>query len=71
MRRARSLRAAAAAIGLFEIARKGSLTEVRFTHVGLVPDDECYGACSNAWASLINGSLRTLMTTGVAARPSF
>jgi len=55
----------------FEIAKKGDATEVRFTHVGLVPDYECYGACSNAWNSLINGSLRTLMTTGVAAKPSF
>ena len=48
----------------FEIAEKGGKTEVRFTHVGLVPDHECYGACSNAWSSYINGSLRSLITTG-------
>jgi hypothetical protein len=48
----------------FEIAKKGDKTEVRFTHVGLVPDYECYGACSNAWGSYINGSLRSLITTG-------
>jgi len=48
----------------FEIAEKGGTTEVRFTHVGLVPDHECYGACSNAWGSYINGSLRSLITTG-------
>ena len=48
----------------FEIAKKGDKTEVRFTHVGLVPDHECYGACSNAWGSLINDSLRSLITTG-------
>jgi hypothetical protein len=47
----------------FEIAQKGDKTEVRFTHVGLVPDYECYGACSNAWGSYINGSLRSLITT--------
>lgn len=46
----------------FEIARKGDKTEVRFTHVGLAPDHECYGACSNAWSSYINGSLRSLIT---------
>jgi hypothetical protein len=46
----------------FEIAKKGDKTEVRFTHVGLVPDYECYGACSNAWGSYINGSLRNLIT---------
>src|SRR5258708_846826 len=39
-------------------------TEVHFTHVGLVPDHECYGACSNAWGTYINGSLRSLITTG-------
>ena len=48
----------------FEIAGKGDKTEVRFTHVGLVVDFECYGACSNAWGSYINGSLRSLITTG-------
>ena len=26
----------------FEIAKKGGKTEVRFTHVGLAPDSECY-----------------------------
>ena len=46
----------------FEIAKKGDKTEVRFTHLGLVPDYECYGSCSNAWGSYINGSLRSLIT---------
>jgi hypothetical protein len=50
----------------FEIAKKANKTEVRFTHVGLVPDYECYGACSNAWGSYINGSLRSLITKAVA-----
>jgi hypothetical protein len=48
----------------FEIAGKGDKTEVQFTHVGMVVDFECYGACSNAWASYINDSLRSLITTG-------
>jgi hypothetical protein len=48
----------------FEIARKGDKTEVRFTHAGLVPDVECFGACSNAWGSYITGSLRNLITAG-------
>ena len=48
----------------FEIAKKGDKTEIRFTHVGLVPDQECFGACSNAWGSYVNGSLRSLITTG-------
>ncbi len=48
----------------FEIAKKDGKTEVRFTHVGLVPDHECYGVCSSAWGSYINGSLRSLISTG-------
>jgi Activator of Hsp90 ATPase homolog 1-like protein len=48
----------------FEISRKGSETEVHFTHVGLVPESECFGSCSNAWGYYINGSLRNLIATG-------
>jgi|SRR5688572_16609833 len=48
----------------FDIAPKGDKTEVRFTHHGLVPADECYDDCSNAWGSYINGSLRNLIATG-------
>jgi hypothetical protein len=53
----------------FEITKKGTKTEVCFTHVGLAPDIECYGACSNAWSSLIRGSLRTLIATGKGSLP--
>lgn len=49
---------------VFEIARKGNETEVRFTHVGLVPTIECYGGCSGAWGFYVNDSLRSLITTG-------
>jgi len=48
----------------FEVSKKGDKTEVRFTHLGLVPEYECYGVCSNAWGSYISGSLRSLITTG-------
>jgi hypothetical protein len=48
----------------FDIATKGDKTEVRFTHAGLVPTGECYGACSNAWSGYIRDSLRSLITTG-------
>jgi hypothetical protein len=47
---------------IFEIAKKSAKTEVRFTHVGLVPNFECYSACSNAWGPYINGSLQNLIT---------
>ena len=48
----------------FEVSKKDDKTEVHFTHLCLVPDYECYGVCSNAWGSYINGSLRSLITTG-------
>jgi uncharacterized protein YndB with AHSA1/START domain len=48
----------------FEIDRKEDKTEVCFTHMGLVPEYECYGVCSNAWGSYISGSLKKLITTG-------
>jgi hypothetical protein len=48
----------------FEISRKGSKTELRFTHVGLVPEHECFDTCSNAWGFYVNDSLRRLITTG-------
>jgi hypothetical protein len=48
----------------FEISANDGKTEVRFSHRGLVPESECYTLCSNAWGSYINGSLRSLVTTG-------
>ncbi len=48
----------------FEITKKGKKTEVRFTHLGLSPEVECYDACSNAWGSYITGSLRNLIAKG-------
>ncbi|MFY9782325.1 MAG: SRPBCC domain-containing protein [Acidimicrobiales bacterium] len=49
---------------IFEVSKKGDETEVRFTHQGLIPSDECFSECSNAWGFYINGSLRDLITTG-------
>jgi len=52
----------------FEIAKKGSKTELRFTHVGLVPDVECYGNCSSAWGYYVKGPLRALISKQGNAR---
>ena len=49
---------------VFEIERKHDKTELRFTHVGLVPAIQCYGDCSGAWGFYINDSLHSLITTG-------
>lgn len=46
---------------MFEISKEGSNTRLRFTHVGLAPQVECYDACSNAWSGYINDSLKKLI----------
>ena len=45
---------------IFEVDTNGKndQTAVHFTHVGLVPDIECYHNCSKAWSSYINTSLK-------------
>jgi len=48
----------------FEISEKDNKTQIRFTHQGLVPEIECFNACSNAWGDYINNSLRNLVNTG-------
>src|SRR5580692_1931495 len=48
---------------VFEISKKAGKTELRFTHVGLVPAFECFGGCSGAWAALVGGNLRNLIIT--------
>jgi len=49
---------------VFDIAKKGGRTELRFTHEGLVPSFECFDACSKGWGFFIDGSLKKLITTG-------
>lgn len=49
---------------IFDISKKGNKTEVHFTHKGLIPRLECYDSCSDAWGSIIRGSLQSLITTG-------
>jgi len=49
---------------VFEIAKKGGKTEVRFTHLGLVPEFECFDACSSGWSTYIGGSLQKFITEG-------
>ncbi|WP_410005040.1 SRPBCC family protein [Aequorivita nionensis] len=49
---------------IFEISKEGDKTKVKFTHEGLVPQDECFEVCNEAWTNYIQKSLRKLITTG-------
>jgi hypothetical protein len=52
---------------IFEISPKGAQTLIRFTHEGLVPEHECFDACSNAWTGYIANSLRNFISGNESA----
>lgn len=50
---------------VFEITSFGEKTELRFEHKGLVPEIECYGACTGGWNYYLLQSLVPFITTGI------
>lgn len=48
----------------FEISEKNDKTQLLFTHHGLVPQCECFSACSGGWGYYVGESLLSLITTG-------
>ena len=48
----------------FEIISKGTYTQLIFTHIGLVPEIECYNDCRKGWDQYIKNSLFKLLTSG-------
>jgi len=47
---------------VWEISSRGTGTQIAMTHVGLVPDLECYDVCSQGWSFLVDKSLLNLIT---------
>ena len=49
---------------IFEISKQDDKTKLDITHLGLVPDFECFEACSKGWSHYLKNSLLPLITTG-------
>lgn len=48
----------------FEISATGNQTQVNFTHIGLVPEVECFDTCRKGWDQYVKDSLFKLITEG-------
>jgi hypothetical protein len=48
----------------FEISERDGKTQLIFTHIGLVPEYECFDICQDAWSHYIKSSLCNLVVTG-------
>ena len=50
----------------FEITPVQSQSQLTFTHQGLLPEIECYEACSTAWSQILESGLLQFIRTGIA-----
>jgi hypothetical protein len=48
----------------FDLSPKNGKTQIDFTHVGLVPDVECYNDCKVGWTEHVAGSLVHFINEG-------
>ena len=46
---------------VFDIAEKNNATQINFTHIGLVPEVECYQTCIKGWHQYVKESLPKLL----------
>lgn len=46
----------------FEISRENGKTKIVFTHIGLVPDFQCYNSCAPAWTQYMEERLPAAVT---------
>lgn len=49
---------------VFEISPAADGSEIRFSHLGLVPSYECHDVCVDAWTFFLQDSLRRRIATG-------
>ena len=49
---------------VFELSAEGDSTSIRFTHIGLEPQVECYDGCVKGWDQYFKGSLAKLINEG-------
>jgi hypothetical protein len=46
----------------FEISREANKTKIVFTHIGLIPEFECYDSCAPAWTQYMQERLVNAIT---------
>jgi hypothetical protein len=49
---------------VFDISTEGNSTRIQFTHLGLVPQVECYDSCVKGWDQYFKDSLAKLINEG-------
>jgi hypothetical protein len=49
---------------VFEISKQDGKTRLDITHLGLVPEFQCYEGCFNGWTHYLKSSLLPLIATG-------
>src|SRR5450432_738392 len=49
---------------IFEISTGDGKTQISLTHIGIVPEVECYNDCVKGWNQYVKGSLFKLITEG-------
>ena len=49
---------------IWEISPENNSTKIKMTHVGIVPEVECYDSCVKGWDHYVKESLFKLLTEG-------
>lgn len=49
---------------VFELSEENGKTKINFTHIGLVPEVECYSACEQGWNGHITKDLMNFINEG-------